>query len=54
MRIKIYYRDGKEETVYADDYQVKNGCFVWYRRFGEDNGTHCIPLDIIKEFVIMR
>lgn len=50
--VKIYYRDGKKETVYAEDYRVKDGCLAWYRRFGEGSGTHYIPLDLIKEFVV--
>lgn len=53
--IKVFYRDDrKPETHYVDDYEVKNGCLCYFIRFGVNSGKHCIPLDIIKEFIIDR
>lgn len=51
IKVKIIYRDGKEETVYVDDCGVKNGCFYMYRRCGVDRGARHIPLDLIKEYI---
>lgn len=52
--IKIDYRDGKTEKRYVDDYGVKDGLLILYKRFGVDAGTSCIPFDQIKEFRIDR
>ena len=53
--VKIYFRDKrKPEEHYVDSYEVKNGCFCYYIRFGVNSGKHCIPLDLIQEYVIDR
>ena len=50
MYLNIKYRDGKTEQHSVDDIAVRDGCLVYYIRFGVDAGHHYIPLDIIKEF----
>lgn len=50
-KIKIIYRDGTEEEHYIDDYGVINECLYTYVRFGVENGTRHIPLDLIKEYI---
>ena len=50
MYLNIEYRDGKKEQKSVDDCAVKDGCLVYYIRFGVGAGHHYIPLDTIKEF----
>lgn len=50
MYLNITYRDGKTEQHVVDDVAVRDGCLVYYIRFGVGAGRHYIPLDIIKEF----
>lgn len=50
MYLNINYRDGKTEQHSVDDIAVRDGCLVYYIRFGVGAGHHYIPLDIIKEF----
>lgn len=50
MYLNIEYRDGKKEQKSVDDCAVKDGCLVYYIRFGAGAGHHYIPLDTIKEF----
>lgn len=50
MYLTITFRDGVEQQKHVDDYSIKDGCLVYYIRFGVESGTHYIPLDLIKEF----
>lgn len=52
--LKIYYRDGHTEEHYCDYYKKENGLLTYYVRFGENSGEHCIPYDLIKEFIVSR
>ena len=53
-KLKIYYRDGKTNENIVADYKIKDGCLIYYKRFGIDSGTHFIPLDLIKNFAVDR
>lgn len=50
MYLNIKYRDGSTEQLSVDDISVRDGCLMYYIRFGVNAGRHYIPMDIIKEF----
>lgn len=50
--ITIFFKDGHTEKHYCDYYQKMDSILIYYVRFGENSGQHCIPYDLIKEFVI--
>jgi hypothetical protein len=54
IELLIEYRDGKRDTKCVDDYSIKDGCLVYYIRFGVNSGTHYIPMDIIANFSARR
>ena len=54
MELLIKYRDGKNESKCVDDFSIKNGCLMYYIRFGTDNGMHYIPMDTIANFNVRK
>lgn len=50
--ITIYFRDGRIEHTYCDDYEKKNGLLTYYIRYGERSGSHNIPYDLIDKFIV--
>ena len=52
--IKIYFRDGRIEEHYCDDYKKGNGLLTYFVRFGVDSGEHNIPYDLIEKYVVTR
>lgn len=52
--IKIYFRDGRIDEHYCDDYKNENGLFTYYVGFGVNRGEHNIPYDLIDKFIITQ
>lgn len=50
--LTIYYKDGKKETYYIDDYGVRDGMLIYNIRFGEEKGLYYQPLINILKYVI--